>query len=150
MTGDDKDDLLVKSESVKNLLGRQQESKGALAFLRSRETQLGVLSMVLLVFQGTALSLVLRYSRHALQALRSLFFLTLVSYAQCKSMTNGYPACTLEYSSLLIKKYMVPVWYALRTMSSIITIISILARGHFATDSHKTALHISIAHEHEH
>ena len=63
--GDDKDDLLVKSESVKNLLGKTQESRGALAFLRSREAQLGVLSMVLLVFQGTALSLVLRYSRYA-------------------------------------------------------------------------------------
>ena len=66
MIGDDKEDLLVKSESVKNLLGKTQESRGALAFLRSRETQLGVLSMVLLVFQGTALSLVLRYSRYAL------------------------------------------------------------------------------------
>ena len=65
LVGDDRDDLLVKSESVKNLLGKTQESRGALTFLRSREAQLGVLSMVLLVFQGTALSLVLRYSRHA-------------------------------------------------------------------------------------
>ena len=63
MIADDKEELLVKSESVKNLLGKSPESRGALTFLRSRETQLGVLSMVLLVFQGTALSLVLRYSR---------------------------------------------------------------------------------------
>ena len=63
MMGDDKDELLVKSESVKNLQVRSQDGKGALTFLRSREAQLGVLSMVLLVFQGTALSLVLRYSR---------------------------------------------------------------------------------------
>lgn len=64
--GDDREDLLVKSESVKNLTlagGRSPEGRGALAFLRSREAALGVLSMVLLVFQGTALSLVLRYSR---------------------------------------------------------------------------------------
>lgn len=39
------------------------ENRGALAFLHSREGRLGVLSMVLLIFQGTALSLVLRYSR---------------------------------------------------------------------------------------
>lgn len=65
MIADDKDELLVKSESLKNLLSKSQENRGALAFLRSKEMQLGVLSMVLLVFQGTALSLVLRYSRYA-------------------------------------------------------------------------------------
>ena len=34
-------------------------------FLKSREGQLGILSMVMLIFQGTALSLTLRFSRHA-------------------------------------------------------------------------------------
>ena len=63
MIADDKAELLVKSESLKDLMSRSQDSRGTLAFLKSRETQLGVLSMVLLVFQGTALSLVLRYSR---------------------------------------------------------------------------------------
>ena len=54
--------LMSKSESTKTLLGKA-DTKGTLAYFRSREAQLGVLSMVLLVFQGTALSLVLRYSR---------------------------------------------------------------------------------------
>ena len=53
---------MSKSESTKTLLGKA-DTKGTLAYFRSREAQLGVLSMVLLVFQGTALSLVLRYSR---------------------------------------------------------------------------------------
>ena len=34
-------------------------------FLKSREGQLGILSMVMLIFQGTALSLTLRFSRCA-------------------------------------------------------------------------------------
>lgn len=34
-----------------------------MAWLRSHEARLGILSMALLVFQGTALSLTLRYSR---------------------------------------------------------------------------------------
>ena len=34
-------------------------------FLKSREGQLGILSMVMLIFQGTALSLTLRFSRYA-------------------------------------------------------------------------------------
>ena len=60
---DDRDMLITKSDSTKDLVKGPAESKGALGFLRSREGRLGVLSMVLLVFQGTALSLILRYSR---------------------------------------------------------------------------------------
>ena len=36
-----------------------------MGFLKSREGQLGILSMVMLIFQGTALSLTLRFSRYA-------------------------------------------------------------------------------------
>ena len=60
---DDQEKLLLKAESTKTMMAKA-EGKGTLAYFRSREAQLGVLSMVLLVFQGTALSLVLRYSRY--------------------------------------------------------------------------------------
>ena len=38
-------------------------------FLKSREGQLGILSMVMLIFQGTALSLTLRFSRYGMPLL---------------------------------------------------------------------------------
>jgi hypothetical protein len=41
------------------------ESATLLTYVRSREGALGLLSMALLIFQGTALSLTLRYSRLA-------------------------------------------------------------------------------------
>lgn len=89
MVGDDKDDLLVKSESVKNLSGRSQDPRGTLAFLRNREMQLGVLSMVLLVFQGTALSLVLRYSRFGPLSMTKSILDFSFAYIAYRSLTSN-------------------------------------------------------------
>lgn len=45
------------------------EPMSMMGYVRSREGALGILSMALLIFQGTALSLTLRYSRWGLNAL---------------------------------------------------------------------------------
>jgi hypothetical protein len=45
------------------------EQNSLVAFVRSREGALGLLSMALLIFQGTALSLTLRFSRCPLHLL---------------------------------------------------------------------------------
>ena len=55
---------MEKGDSSKDLGSRELKAGGSYSLFRTYEGRMSLVSMVLLVFQGTALSLVLRYSRY--------------------------------------------------------------------------------------